>query len=221
MAAKGTRRRFEISRVEMAGIIAIVTMGLGGAFFLGIYAGRGMNDRRLPVAGQVVRLPVAPAVERSPDGERELTFYDTLGPHGSKKGEGQRENGEVPAPTPPTEDVQPAAHAATPRPERTPAPPVARPTAAVVPSSVPASAPAGRGEWSVQVTATRDPRTADGLAQRLRSKGYEAYVVKMSRQDGVFYRVRVGHYASLEEANKMVSRLRREPGVPEAFVASN
>lgn len=219
MAGKGTRRRIEISRVEMAGIIAIVTAGLGGAFILGLYAGRGMNDRRLPVTGQVVRLPVAPAVERSPDGERELTFYETLEPHGPKKGDGQREGKEGPATTPPTEAVQPAAGPATPRPERTPVPPVARPTVVVVPSSVPA--PPARGEWSVQVTATRDPRTADGLAQRLRAKGYEAYVVKMARQDGVFYRVRVGHYASLEEANKMVSRLRREPGVPEAFVASN
>ena len=37
----------------------------------------------------------------------------------------------------------------------------------------------------------------------------------------MYYRVRVGHYASMEHASQMVARLRREPGVPEAFVASD
>ena len=41
------------------------------------------------------------------------------------------------------------------------------------------------------------------------------------RRGETFYRVRVGHYGSLEEAQLVVTRLRREPGVPEAFVASD
>ena len=52
-------------------------------------------------------------------------------------------------------------------------------------------------------------------------KGYEAFVLKVRRRGETFYRVRVGHYGSLEEAQQVVSRLRREPGVPEAFVASD
>jgi cell division septation protein DedD len=75
--------------------------------------------------------------------------------------------------------------------------------------------------WSVQVTATRDARTANDLVRRLRAKGYDAYIVRARRRDGTFYRVRVGHYPTMERAGELVSRLRREPGVPEAFVASD
>jgi len=73
----------------------------------------------------------------------------------------------------------------------------------------------------VQVTATRDPRTADDVLKRLRARGYDAYIVRVRREGATFYRVRVGHFPSMEYASQLVSRLRREPGVPEAFVASD
>jgi cell division septation protein DedD len=88
-------------------------------------------------------------------------------------------------------------------------------------STVPSPQAAPRGDWSVQVTATRDPRTADAMVQRLKAHGYQAYVQRVQRSEGTLYRVRVGRYPTLETANQMVSRLRREPGVPEAFVASD
>ena len=95
----------------------------------------------------------------------------------------------------------------------------AAPAAADVVAALP---PANeRGTWSVQVTATRESRTAEDLLKRLRGKGYDAYIVRARREGAIFYRVRVGHYASMEHASQMVSRLRREPGVPEAFVASD
>jgi cell division septation protein DedD len=92
--------------------------------------------------------------------------------------------------------------------------PDARVAVAIVPSSQ-------GGEWSVQVTATREPRTADDMVKRLRARGYDAYIIRARREGATFYRVRVGHYESMEHAGQMVSRLRREPGVPEAFVASD
>jgi cell division septation protein DedD len=73
----------------------------------------------------------------------------------------------------------------------------------------------------VQVTATLDRRTADDMVRRLRAKGFDAYVVRAPRQGKTYYRVRVGRFPSAEYAGQMVSRLRREPGVPEAFVASD
>ncbi|TMA83334.1 MAG: SPOR domain-containing protein [Deltaproteobacteria bacterium] len=81
--------------------------------------------------------------------------------------------------------------------------------------------PSQGGAWSVQVTATRDPRTADDVLKRLRARGYDAYIVRVRREGATFYRVRVGHFPSMEYASQLVSRLRREPGVPEAFVASD
>ena len=54
------------------------------------------------------------------------------------------------------------------------------------------------------------------LLRSVRAGGFKA-----RRQGKTYYRVRVGHFPSAEYAGQMVSRLRREPGVPEAFVASD
>jgi len=88
-------------------------------------------------------------------------------------------------------------------------------------------APVSRGgaapahAWSVQVSATKDAATADALVASLRSKGYDAYQVTI-RRDGVsLYRVRVGAYASLEQAVNQAKRLRRERDVREAVIVSD
>lgn len=269
MAGKGTRHRFELSRLEIAGVVVSATAGLFVVFLLGIYAGRGLADRRVDGGEQIVRLPVAPAVEQTPGTEDGLTFYDTLGQDervakAEGHGGGERRAAlDAPTPVPPQEQppVKPEADeaarlekaapvevpakieapakpakedparqatVAAPSPavaakaERAPAPPAtARVNVALAPAAAPTPRSPAKGDWSVQVSATRDPRTADAVLRRLRTKGYDAFVLKVRRRGETFYRVRVGHYASLEEAQQVVSRLRREPGVPEAFVASD
>ncbi|MEO6025347.1 MAG: SPOR domain-containing protein [Candidatus Binatia bacterium] len=269
MAGKGTRHRFELSRLEIAGVIVSATAGLFVVFLLGLYAGRGMVDRRGDGGEQIVRLPVAPAIEQTPGTEDGLTFYDTLGTDGrlAKADGGANERHAAPPvddvpeavpaetkpvikaaePAPAPKLVEPEVVAKTEKPAK-PEPPVkvvkeeaARPASAPSPAAKPVSpstarvavalAPAAvptpalrtgaKGDWSVQVSATRDPRTADTVLKRLRTKGYDAFVLKVRRRGETFYRVRVGHYGTLEEAQQVVSRLRREPGVPEAFVASD
>jgi hypothetical protein len=108
MAGKGTRHRFELSRLEIAGVIVSATAGLFVVFLLGIYAGHGMIDRRGDGGEQIVRVPVAPAVEQTPGTEDGLTFYDTLGRDAHAKGERTAEK-RIGAPAP--EDV-PAAEPA-------------------------------------------------------------------------------------------------------------
>jgi cell division septation protein DedD len=267
MAGKGTRHRFELSRLEIAGVLVSATAGLFVVFLLGIYAGRGLAERHLDIGQQIVRMPVAPAAEQTPGGEEGLTFYDTLGrDERVAKGDGhpvvvppddapitapaheRAKPAEIPPaakpaeaePTPKAEKVEKAeappkaeppvvAKQVPPPPtpafaknEHAPTPPsTARVAVALAPAAVPTPRGATRGDWSVQVSATRDPRTADGVLRRLKTKGYDAFVLKVRRRGETFYRVRVGHYGSLEEAQQVVSRLRREPGVPEAFVASD
>lgn len=295
MAGKGTRHRFELSRLEIAGVLVSATAGLFVVFLLGMYAGRGLAERPAESNQQVVRMAVAPAVEQTPGAEDGLTFYDTL-EHGGRAGRGEprdgRANPDRMAPPPedaaaehakPVEGMPPKAPEAAPRgpepagnaPEHAPKAPeavrnVAQPapspnkietgtktelaaaprkdaapqptpaalakaehvpvppaTARVAVALAPAVAPTpatrtgAKGDWSVQVSATRDPRTADDVLRRLKGKGYDAFVLKVRRRGETFYRVRVGHYGSLEEAQQVVTRLRREPGVPEAFVASD
>lgn len=285
MAGKGTRHRFELSRLEIAGVIVSATAGLFVVFLLGIYAGRGMVDRRGDGGEQIVRLPVAPAIEQTPGTEDGLTFYDTLGGDGrlaKAEGHGGDRHALPPAedapavgpaeakPAPKAVEAAPAPKPVEPEPvaksekpakpdvaakpevpvkadapvkiakeeavhQGPPPAPVPSPAAKPVPPSTarvavalapavvptPVARTGAKGDWSVQVSATRDPRTADTVLKRLRTKGYDAFVLKVRRRGETFYRVRVGHYGTLEEAQQVVSRLRREPGVPEAFVASD
>lgn len=273
MAGKGTRHRFELSRLEIAGVLVSATAGLFVVFLLGIYAGRGLVERRTDDGQQVVRMAVAPAVEQTPGGEDSLTFYDTLsGQRVKADGHAAEHAPVVPAPEdvpvapPPHEHAKPAENVAMAKPvepappakdekvekaepvvkapepppqiakrdaapaptpgraERSPMPPsTARVAVALAPAvaPTPVTRTGAKGDWSVQVSATRDPRTADAVLRRLKGKGYDAFVLKVRRRGETFYRVRVGHYVSLEEAQQVVSRLRREPGVPEAFVASD
>ncbi len=307
MAGKGTRHRFELSRLEIAGVLVSATAGLFVVFLLGIYAGRGLAERHLDMEQQIVRMPVAPAADQTPGTEDGLTFYDTLGgDEHAAKGD-TRAAAERPVVVPPPEDAagvpvqhaksgenapiakseaaatpksehaektealakaeppapkteppsksepqakadpskaeppakgEPPASAAKHEPMQVPPPPTpafvknehapappstARVAVALAPAAVPTPLPrtAMKGDWSVQVSATRDPRTADEVLRRLKSKGYDAFVLKVRRRGETFYRVRVGHYPTLEDAQQVVSRLRRESGVPEAFVASD
>jgi cell division septation protein DedD len=142
----------------------------------------------------------------------------------SEKAEGVEASSkpEIPVKTEPPAKVSAPSPTAAVGTERAPSPPAtARVAVALAPAAVPTPRAPSKGDWSVQVSATRDPRTADGVLRRLRGKGYDAFVLKVRRRGETFYRVRVGHYGSLEEAQQVVSRLRREPGVPEAFVASD
>lgn len=240
-----SRYRFELTRLELGGVIVSTAASLFIVFLLGVWAGHGMGDRKLDEAERIVRLPVAPAAAEETPGasDADLTFDDTLGddehparvaganaaPHGAgdaaAHGAGDTASHPVlppavavPAAEPPRPDTAHAADAAAPAPARTP---VARVAVAI--AGEPAAPPPSHdgGAWSVQVTATREPRTADDMVKRLRAKGYQAYIVKARREGAMFYRVRVGHFDTMDYASQMVSRLRREPGVPEAFVASD
>jgi cell division septation protein DedD len=287
MTAGGSRHRFELTRLEIAGLIVSSAASLFIVFMLGVYAGRSLGARDLADEERIVRLPVAPGVEEAPVRDDALTFDDTLA--GGDRGSARAPAAPLAARAPgdarvPVEVQAPAreralapavpALAARAADEDTLQPPEEKPALATGGGSAPqaghlatrtgasvadtsdanatgskvpgsgsgagvhtaaprvavalapapeagSASPFASGVWSVQVTATREPQAADDMVRRLRSKGYDAYVVKTRRQGSTFYRVRVGHYPAMERASQMVSRLRREPGVPEAFVASD
>ncbi len=84
--------------------------------------------------------------------------------------------------------------------------------------------PVGGGSgatWSVQVNATQDQRVAREMTDRLRRRGYDAYIVTQVRNGSTWYRVRVGRLSSLEMANGLVGQLKQQEGLPSAFVASD
>ena len=63
------------------------------------------------------------------------------------------------------------------------------------------------GTFASQVGAFKDRATADQMVNRLRSKGYEAFVVA---EKGGLFNVRVGNFAARADAERVQDRLRDE-----------
>jgi cell division septation protein DedD len=65
--------------------------------------------------------------------------------------------------------------------------------------------------WTVQVSSFRSRALADELLARLSAKGFDAYLVSVTTDEGrVRHRVRVGGYASRAEAERVAGQLRSE-----------
>ena len=64
-----------------------------------------------------------------------------------------------------------------------------------------------------------DEGSAKTWVDRLRNKGYNAYLTEARIQEKVWYRVRVGKYNSREEAQKVEDILRNKENFPKAFAS--
>ena len=84
--------------------------------------------------------------------------------------------------------------------------PVAKPEAKPAVAPVAADAEAGKG-YAVQVAAVRDRAEAERIAARLKAKGYATYIT--SPAPGMF-RVRVGKFEVLRDADAAAARLEKE-----------
>lgn len=120
--------------------------------------------------------------ERPPVGPETFTFYETL-----------------PEPDP----LDPGFVDLTAEPDE---PPLVKPAAPAEPVAAPKKKTPSR--YTVQVAANKDRSPAAVLAERLKRKGYHAYVVRHDSPDrGTWYRVRVGHFQDQKAAEEMASRL--------------
>lgn len=118
----------------------------------------------------------------------------------------------VQPPTPSPAQAQPPV-AAAPAPSASPPPSTAR--AATPPAESPPVAPAAASDpsgpgYAVQVAAYKDRREADALAKQLIAKGYPAFVMDpIKGAPTTMFRVRVGKYKSLKDAEAVSARLQR------------
>ena len=64
-------------------------------------------------------------------------------------------------------------------------------------------------KYLLQVAAVNSKSKADDLKSRLKESGIKAYSEKISTKDGDRFRVRVGPFASREEAEKMQARVKK------------
>jgi cell division septation protein DedD len=62
-------------------------------------------------------------------------------------------------------------------------------------------------DWTVQVNASPDEKSQQQLVERLKQKGYDAYIVTTNQNGRDWYRVRVGHFAARAQAQELLEVL--------------
>jgi cell division septation protein DedD len=80
--------------------------------------------------------------------------------------------------------------------------------------------PSRRGAvWTVQVASLNQTRDAEGVADKLKVKGYDSYVVAAEVKSKIWHRVRVGQGVDLSEAFELRTRLKAQENFDQAFIA--
>jgi DedD protein len=217
-------KRFYFSRGQLVLLGAAFTITSLIIFFLGIVVGRGIEERKMARPEEpLIKIPVNPSAQGSGAGpagqaKEELTFYDTLAK--SSKSESSLEE-KVSEPKPPEKaakserkEVKAKGREASPpvslKPEEAPR---EKSNAVQLSNSVEESGKA----WYVQVNAFPDEKSGKVSVDRLKNKGYNAYLTEARNNGKLWYRVRVGEFSSREEAERIADILKSKENFPKAF----
>ena len=231
---RGKENRFYFSRGQMVLLGAAFTVASVIIFFLGIFIGKGIEERRLVRKEEpLVKIPVKPGVQESsagstPTARDEITFNDPL-PSPIRTSEAAPEEkpkearrieavnvAEVKEKNPPPTSTVAPVRTAEKKAEKTG---LTQVTAKKIERTSGDSQDSGKN-WRAQVNAYPDERSARLIADRLKSKGYNAYVSEVQNQGKTWYRVSVGRYTSRDEADKTLEALRNKENFSKAFVTS-
>jgi len=217
--------RFEI-RAGGAFLILLGLVGLSGAVFaLGLVAGYEMARQSQPDLNQISStypLPSPPAPGEKPAPVPEMSSAAVASPSIAAVPPSLP----VKPPAPAVGEISPAARTSPatvarlkPRPE---APAVNRPapegenesdedseTASAPAASAHGLAP-GAKPYNIQIEAVMDKSGADEMVSRLKALSYSAQETKVALNGQTWYRVRIGPYASADEANAAQNKLREQ-----------
>jgi cell division protein FtsN len=198
---------------------AAFTLASVGIFILGMFVGQGIEERKIAKKEEpLIKIPVKPdaagtggAVGQKRD---EITFNESVSPDSTAPRLREVEK----ADKPPEKLAKTEARA--PKAEKKAekiAPTIAKAKMEAV-SSAEVTDPAKI--WRAQVNAYPDERSAKLLVDRLKIKGYNAYVSEVQNRGRTWYRVSVGRFNSREEAEKTVEALKTKENHLQAFAAS-
>ena len=91
-----------------------------------------------------------------------------------------------------------------------PAAPVAPVRKRLASANSASSASAGVHPYSIQIDAMMDYQGAQQMEQKLRAKGFQPYMVPTQLGGKTWYRLRVGHYTTPEDAQAAEAKLHQE-----------
>ena len=216
---RGKENRYYYSRGQMVLLGGAFTLAALVIFFLGMFVGMGVEERKIfkkeePLVKIPVRPEGAPAGGGAAQKKDEITFNDPEVKSAAPRLAEERAKEKPPEKIAIAE--APAVKAVEKKTEK-----VAT-DAAPKKAESPANAEAGdQGKvWRAQVNAFPDERSAVQLVDRLKNKGYNAYVSEVQNRGKTWYRVSVGLYDRREEADKIVEALRTKENHPKAFAAT-
>jgi cell division septation protein DedD len=220
-------KRFYFSRGQLVLLGGAFTLTSLMIFLLGIVVGRGIEERKMARPEEpLIKVPVKPSTQSggsasAGQAKEELTFYDTLGKSSRAAASLEEKVGE---PKEAEKAIKPEAKEVK-RQGREKATStslkVEEKAGANKPNPAPPSHDVEQSEpgktWYVQVNAFPDERSGQIWVDRLKNKGYKAYLTEGHNQGRLWYRVRVGRYSSREEAEKTAEILKTKENLTKAF----
>lgn len=208
--------RYYFTRGQLVLLASGFTLTSVIIFIMGIVIGQRIEENKLlkknePPLAQIPAQPLPSSSAEGPSAKNEMTFYDTLA-KGTPKAKPVKKADAAAAETKMAEAK--AEEKSKQKKVVTKIEPDTSPekTAAKIETS--------RGDWTVQVNAFPHERDAKELAKKLMDKGYDAYVVPVDVKGRPWYRVRVGHFATREEARELQETIKSKENLSNAIAVS-
>jgi cell division protein FtsN len=223
-------KRYYFTRWQMALLGGAFTLASVIIFGLGMFVGKEIEARKVVRPEEpLVKVPVKPSPRGAAGTEGakskdDLTFYNTLTktPEAKQAAETKTEEKEAEKSArtaakekkPQGQEETARAKAAENRREKSPAAAEPETKAQAMES---AEAKTNGNDWNVQANSYPDAKSAKDLVDRLKNKGYNAFVTEGNVKGKVWYRVRIGRFGSREEAEKTVAALKSSEDLGKAF----
>jgi cell division septation protein DedD len=232
---RGKENRVYFSRGQLVLLGAAFTLGSIIIFLLGIFVGQTVEERKLLKNDEpLVKIPVKPGAQASGSATAPLPPKDeiTFDESATKGSNAALAADEQPKNLKPAEKVAAAAEIKEKAAPIKADAPAVKTTKKAVDKPVTVADPPKKIEtasaepkesnrpWRAQVNAFPDERSAQQIVDRLKNKGYNAYVAEVQNKGKTWFRVNVGRYSSRDEADKMVDVLRTKENYPKAFAAT-
>lgn len=200
------------SRSQLAALAALFIFTSSISGYLGVVTGQKIGARRiaaleLAAAGRpVLAYMTAEAAQAAPSG-------DTVSAPSKADAKLIATTRSAVAGTQP-QPIQVASAAA---PDGDTATAIAKPAVALTPAAT--QEPSAKS-WSVQIASTQDEKAAQQLQDKLKTQGYDAFIVEADVNAARWYRVRVGRFGAQQEADATRQVLQSKENIRSAFVTA-